>query len=60
MALLESFLSEILRCPACKGDLVEDAANMRLCCSQCHLGYPVKDGVPVMLIDQASPCDEDT
>jgi len=57
--MLSPFLAKILRCPACKGTLTQDEQNSRLCCDDCRLGYAVADGVPVMLIDQATPCTQE-
>jgi uncharacterized protein YbaR (Trm112 family) len=45
-------LKAILVCPACHGDLIEEAST--LTCTQCGLRYPIRDGVPVMLIDEAT------
>ena len=44
-------LLEILVCPLCKGRLV--AAGHELICRADRLGYPVKDGIPVMLEEEA-------
>jgi uncharacterized protein YbaR (Trm112 family) len=46
-------LLEILACPACKTPvvLVHDGAALK--CNQCHRVYPIKDDIPVMLIDEA-------
>ncbi len=46
-------LLDILACPKCKGDLVYKEAENSLVCSACKLMYPVKDNIPVMLIDEA-------
>jgi len=49
-------LLEILVCPKCKGDLdYHQEAPERLECQACKLAYPVDDGIPVMLIDEAKP-----
>jgi uncharacterized protein YbaR (Trm112 family) len=47
-------LLEILVCPACKAPvtLVKDGAGLK--CNQCHRVYPIKDDIPVMLIDEAT------
>lgn len=45
-------LQELLVCPQCKGPL-EMSAEDSLVCAQCQLAYPVRDNVPVMLIDEA-------
>ena len=46
-------LLEILACPLCQGDLVLDQANQELICHQSQLAYPIKNGIAIMLIDQA-------
>lgn len=50
-------LIEILACPKCKGDLIyrEDEAFI---CRHCSLLYPIRDGIPVMLIDEAEHFEE--
>ena len=47
-------LLEILACPACKTpvQLVKDGTALK--CTQCHRVYPIKDDIPVMLIDEAT------
>ncbi len=46
-------LLEILACPKCKGDVVLTEAGDGLTCAACSLRYPIKDDIPVMLIDEA-------
>ena len=46
-------LLEILVCPLCKGPLVYRKPEGELVCKADRLGYPVKDGIPVMLEDEA-------
>ena len=46
-------LLEILVCPQCHGDLTYDRAAEKLQCSACRLRYPIVDGIPVMLIEEA-------
>ena len=47
-------LLEILACPACKGDIEYDQENQKLICiGECQRRYPIRDGIPVMLIDEA-------
>jgi uncharacterized protein YbaR (Trm112 family) len=48
-------LLEILICPACHGDIKALHEDAGLECSECGRIYPVRDGIPVMLVDQASP-----
>jgi uncharacterized protein YbaR (Trm112 family) len=47
-------LLEILACPACKTPvhLVKDGAALK--CDTCHRVYPIKDDIPIMLIDEAT------
>ena len=47
-------LLEILACPACKTPvtLVNNGSGLK--CSQCRRVYPIKDDIPVMLIDEAT------
>ena len=51
--MLDEKLLEILCCPKCKGHLVYDKVNQKLICESCLLKYPVKDDIPVMLVDEA-------
>ncbi len=53
-------LIEILACPACKGDIEYNQENQKLICiGQCRRRYPIRDGIPVMLIGEAEmPADE--
>jgi uncharacterized protein YbaR (Trm112 family) len=50
---MDSKLLEILVCPICKGPLFYKKSEQELICRPCRLGYPVKDGIPVMLEDEA-------
>jgi uncharacterized protein len=53
MALSEDLL-EILACPACKAkvELKPDGSGLR--CLECKRVYPIRDDIPVMLIDEAT------
>jgi len=46
-------LLEILACPKCKGDVQLTEKQDGLVCKSCRLMYPIKDDIPVMLIDEA-------
>ncbi|HLI83181.1 MAG TPA: Trm112 family protein [Bryobacteraceae bacterium] len=46
-------LLEILVCPFCKSDLEMKPDESGLKCVQCHRVYPIRDDIPVMLIDEA-------
>lgn len=47
-------LLDLLVCPKCKGDLEHQVGKVeRLVCHTCRLAYPVREGIPIMLIDEA-------
>lgn len=50
---VSSELMSILACPKCKGDVEVDNEKGAILCQQCRLIYPVRDNIPVMLIDEA-------
>ena len=49
-------LLDILACPKCKGKIKLTEKKDGLACDRCCLVYPIKDDIPVMLIDEATPC----
>jgi uncharacterized protein YbaR (Trm112 family) len=51
-------LLEILVCPLTKGPLIYDRANQELISEQARLAYPIRDGIPIMLVDEARSLDE--
>jgi hypothetical protein len=51
-------LLHILACPKCKGDLKLTEKEDGLICEKCKLLYPIRGGIPVMLIDEAIPIGE--
>lgn len=50
---LDPALLEILVCPQCRATLAVDDQASELVCSACALAYPVRAGIPVMLVDEA-------
>ena len=46
-------LLEILACPKCKGPVEPTTAQDGLVCKTCRVMYPIKDDIPVMLIEEA-------
>ncbi len=52
MAIPEELL-EILACPKCKGEIHLREDGVALVCDRCRLAYPIRDQIPVMLIDEA-------
>ncbi len=51
-------LLDVLACPKCKGD-IEYKEDEGFICHDCSLFYPIKDGIPVMLIDEAIHIEND-
>ncbi|MEQ8965932.1 MAG: Trm112 family protein [Azospirillaceae bacterium] len=52
-------LLEILVCPLTKAPLRYDAEAQELISDQARLAYPIRDGIPIMLVDEARPLDPD-
>jgi uncharacterized protein YbaR (Trm112 family) len=52
---IDPSLLEILACPKCKGDVELNAAEDGLTCHQCGLLYHIRDDIPIMLMDEATP-----
>jgi uncharacterized protein YbaR (Trm112 family) len=50
-------LLEILVCPVTKGPLEYDAAKQELISRSAKLAYPIRDGIPIMLADEARRLD---
>ncbi len=50
-------LLEILVCPLTKGPLRYDRENQELISEQAGLAYPIRDGIPIMLVDEARTLD---
>jgi len=50
---MDTKLLDILACPVCKGPLVYRKAEQELICKVDRLAYPIRDGIPVMLEDEA-------
>jgi uncharacterized protein len=53
--MLDPQLLEILVCPKCKGPLEHREAENALVCRSCALKYEIRDGIPIMLVDEAKP-----
>ena len=56
--MIDKELMEVLCCPKCKGDVVEQ--NEKIICQnlECRLRYPIKDGIPVMLVEEATKAED--
>lgn len=48
-------LLAVLACPSCHAELRLARGPERLVCAGCGLQYPIRDGIPVLLIDEAAP-----
>ncbi len=55
---LDPKLLEILVCPLTKGPLSYDAEASELISKQAGLAYPIRDGIPIMLVDEARQLDD--
>ena len=56
MAINQELL-DILVCPQCKKELTLTSDKNWLICDNCQLRYPIRDEIPIMLIDEAEPLD---
>jgi uncharacterized protein YbaR (Trm112 family) len=52
-AAIDPKLLDILVCPITKGNLEYDKVNNELISKQAKLAFPVRDGIPIMLVDEA-------
>ena len=55
---VDAKLLEILVCPLTKGPLRYDAKAQELISDKGRLAFPIRDGIPIMLIDEARPLDD--
>ncbi len=57
-AKVDPKLLEILVCPLTRGPLTYDAERQELVSKQARLAYPIRDGIPIMLVDEARNLDD--
>ncbi len=50
---MDDRLLDILVCPLCKGNLEYKKSEQELLCHPCKLAYPIRDDIPIMLVDEA-------
>ena len=50
---MDKALLDILACPVCKGKLLYDQQSQELVCRFNQLAYPIREGIPVMLVSEA-------
>ena len=55
--MIDAELLKILACPKCKQAVHYNASKDGLVCDACRLKYPIRDDIPVMLIDEAESLD---
>lgn len=58
--MIEGWLLDLLVCPKCKGELRYESAPESLVCEADRLRYEVRDGIPILLVDEAQPLDAPT
>jgi uncharacterized protein YbaR (Trm112 family) len=56
---MDARLLDILVCPVCKANLEYRKAAQELVCKPCKLAFPIRDGIPIMLEDQARRLSEE-
>ena len=56
--MLNKDLLDILACPKCKGPVKPTDQEDGLICDACRLLYEIRDGIPVMLVDEAKKLDD--
>jgi len=56
--MIKKELLNILACPQCKGPVELTADEDAIVCRACKLLYAIRDGIPIMLIDEARPLTE--
>ena len=54
---MDSRLLDLLVCPICKGPLEYERDAQELLCPRDRLAFPIRDGIPVMLVEQARDTD---
>ncbi len=59
MSTVDPKLLEILVCPLTKGPLRYDREKQELVSEKAGLAYPIRDGIPIMLVDEARSLDDE-
>ena len=49
--MIDQDLLKILACPACRGEVAQKSE--KIVCLKCNRRYPIKNGIPVMLVDES-------
>ena len=53
--MIDAAFLDVLACPKCKGGLKAVPEQSALHCPTCRVRYPVRDGIPILLEDEAQP-----
>lgn len=56
--MIKQELLDIIACPKCKGPVQLNEKKNGLICEACQLVYEIRDDIPIMLIDEATPLDQ--
>lgn len=54
LRMISKDLLDILVCPACKQPLVMKDNGESLKCGECHRVYPIRDDIPILLVEEAT------
>ncbi|MDH3391858.1 MAG: Trm112 family protein [Desulfobulbaceae bacterium] len=57
--MIKQELLDIIACPKCKGPVQLNEEKNGLICKPCQLVYEIRDNIPIMLIDEATPLHQD-
>ena len=57
--MLDKSLLEVIACPKCKGELVYIEEKEILVCENCKVYYPIEEDIPVLLIEEAKPLENE-
>lgn len=57
---LSKELLEIIVCPKCKSELIYEEDKQRLICQKCSVYYPIREDMPILLIEEAIPIEKET
>ena len=57
--MIRQEILDILACPKCKGPVRLNADQDGIICETCKLIYPIRDDIPIMLVDEARPIEPD-
>ncbi len=58
--MIKQELLNIIACPKCKGKVQLTKQEDGLICNSCKLLYEIRDNIPIMLIDEAKPLEQDS